>query len=106
MTDVVFDATFADLEFECVMPTAVQHFLGLGDVRGGVAAGKGPEYRNPLTDPATQQLAHRQIAALALRIEQRRFDRVPGKMVTRHQAAYSRHGLCDAGWIAVEEWAP
>ncbi len=71
----------ADLELEGVVPPAVEHLLGLGDVAGSVAAGERPKHRQAFPHPAAHQFADRQAQALALGVQQGGLDGTLGEVV-------------------------
>jgi hypothetical protein len=88
---VVAHAAPADLELERVVAALGQQALGFVDVLRGIAAGQRPQHRQCGAHRATEQRNERHADALALRIEQRGFQRRLRKAVAARDLVQPRH---------------
>ncbi|MCY1236991.1 hypothetical protein D9M72_496710 [compost metagenome] len=80
-----------------------QQLLGLGNVAGGVAAGKRPQHRQCRAHRAPQQRGQRHAQALALRIQQCGLQRGLGEAVAARDLAQARHRAMHVGGILANQ---
>lgn len=101
--DIVANAAPADLQLERVVTALGQQHFGFFDIALGIAARERPEHGQRLADRAAEQFRHRHAQALALRVEQRRFDRGLGEAVAARDLVQPEHRAVDIGRILSDE---
>ena len=92
----------ADLQLEDAVAPRGQHLFGFGNVARGVARGQRPRNRQPVAAAAAQQFADGHAQALALRVQQGRFQRALGEVVQFDELAQMRHQGLDAGCVLAD----
>ncbi len=103
MGDVVAHRAAADLQLEGVVAALGQQALGLLDIAGGIAAGQRPQHRQRVAHRTAEQRGERHAEPLALRVEQRGFQRRLGEAVAARDLVQPRHRAMDIGGVLTDQ---
>ncbi len=99
MGDITGGLTGTDLQLEMPVTAHLQHAFGFFNVPAGVAAGQCPGHFHTVAHASAKQFGNRQPKALALSIEQRRFNRRTRERVAANATVDALHQRVEVGGV-------